>query len=159
MTGRNTNHYTTTDLGGLKNLCSISSTPYVLAACTFLQRAVAMLCPNATVLRFKRKGAHCYNSRGMATNSKSCRQGHCIACPLTSIDQHPPYCPWYSERAVFTHLTSMFKISQVGSWCSGITSAPHAEGPGFKSQWVQFFGQARCTKSQRLPQTICPKIR
>ena len=23
-----------------------------------------------------------------------------------------------------------------GSWCSGITSASHAEGPGFKSQWV-----------------------
>ena len=27
---------------------------------------------------------------------------------------------------------------QVGSWCSGITSASHAEGPGFKSQWVHF---------------------
>ena len=25
-----------------------------------------------------------------------------------------------------------------GSWCSGITSASHAEGPGFKSQWVHF---------------------
>ena len=24
-----------------------------------------------------------------------------------------------------------------GTWCSGITSAPHAEGPGFKSQCVQ----------------------
>ena len=23
-----------------------------------------------------------------------------------------------------------------GSWCSGITSASHAEGPGFKAQWV-----------------------
>ena len=27
--------------------------------------------------------------------------------------------------------------SQMGSWCSGITSASHAEGPGFKSQRVQ----------------------
>ena len=26
-----------------------------------------------------------------------------------------------------------------GTWCSGITSAPHAEGPGFKSQCVQSF--------------------
>ena len=26
-----------------------------------------------------------------------------------------------------------------GTWCSGITSASHAEGPGFKSQWVQCF--------------------
>ena len=25
----------------------------------------------------------------------------------------------------------------MGTWCSGITSASHAEGPGFKSQWVQ----------------------
>ena len=27
----------------------------------------------------------------------------------------------------------------MGLWCSGITSASHAEGPGFKPQWVQFF--------------------
>lgn len=33
------------------------------------------------------------------------------------------------------HVTSKLK----GSWCSGITSAPHAEGPGFKSQWVHYF--------------------
>ena len=26
--------------------------------------------------------------------------------------------------------------SALGTWCSGITSAPHAEGPGFKSQCV-----------------------
>ena len=25
----------------------------------------------------------------------------------------------------------------MGTWCSGITSASHAEGPGFKSQCVQ----------------------
>ena len=25
-----------------------------------------------------------------------------------------------------------------GTWCSGITSASHAEGPGFKSQCVHF---------------------
>ena len=25
-----------------------------------------------------------------------------------------------------------------GAWCSGITSASHAEGPGFKSQCVHF---------------------
>ena len=29
-----------------------------------------------------------------------------------------------------------------GTWCSGITSASHAEGPGFKSQWVQVFCKA-----------------
>ena len=27
---------------------------------------------------------------------------------------------------------------QMGTWCSGITSASHAEGPGFKSQCVHF---------------------
>ena len=26
-----------------------------------------------------------------------------------------------------------------GTWCSGITSAPHAEGPGFKSQCVHAY--------------------
>ena len=30
-------------------------------------------------------------------------------------------------------------LDVTGSWCSGITSASHAEGPGFKSQWVHFF--------------------
>ena len=30
-----------------------------------------------------------------------------------------------------------------GTWCSGITSAPHAEGPGFKSQCVHVQKPAR----------------
>ena len=28
----------------------------------------------------------------------------------------------------------------MGTWCSGITSASHAEGSGFKSQWVHSYG-------------------
>ena len=32
--------------------------------------------------------------------------------------------------------------SQMGTWCSGITSASHAEGPGFKSQCVHLKGGA-----------------
>ena len=28
---------------------------------------------------------------------------------------------------------------QMGTWCSGITSASHAEGPGFNPQCVQYF--------------------
>ena len=43
-----------------------------------------------------------------------------------------------------------------GTWCSGITSAPHAEGPGFKSQcvhfshWVlQIHGAFECTSMPR----------
>ena len=32
-----------------------------------------------------------------------------------------------------------------GSWCSGITSASHAEGPGFKSQWVHLFVTTQST--------------
>ena len=31
-----------------------------------------------------------------------------------------------------------FRLSAWGTWCSGITSASHAEGPGFKSQCVHF---------------------
>ena len=30
-------------------------------------------------------------------------------------------------------------VSSLGTWCSGITSASHAEGPGFKSQCVHIF--------------------
>ena len=30
----------------------------------------------------------------------------------------------------------MDNIEHTGAWCSGITSASHAEGPGFKSQCV-----------------------
>ena len=42
--------------------------------------------------------------------------------------------PWLTNAKRQKHSMSM----QVGSWCSGITSASHAEGPGFKSQWVHF---------------------
>ena len=34
-------------------------------------------------------------------------------------------------------LSCLIKM-QTGSWCSGITSASHAEGPGFKSKCVHF---------------------
>ena len=39
--------------------------------------------------------------------------------------------PDYSECCLVHHLLK-------GTWCSGITSASHAEGPGFKSQCVHF---------------------
>ena len=42
--------------------------------------------------------------------------------------------PWLTNAKRQKHSMSM----QVGSWCSGITSASHAEGPEFKSQWVHF---------------------
>ena len=32
---------------------------------------------------------------------------------------------------------ALFAVRIVGTWCSGITSASHAEGPGLKSQCVQ----------------------
>ena len=31
-----------------------------------------------------------------------------------------------------------FQAGVSGAWCSGITSAPHAEGPGFNPQCVHF---------------------
>ena len=39
-----------------------------------------------------------------------------------------------------------------GAWCSGITSASHAEGPGFKSQCVHCF-QLECERGR--PQSVC----
>ena len=37
-----------------------------------------------------------------------------------------------------TRITMHRKDSRMGTWCSGITSASHAEGPGFNPQCVQF---------------------
>ena len=45
--------------------------------------------------------------------------GDRIHTPLISLNTRNEYC-------------------QRGTWCSGITSASHAEGPGFKSQCVHF---------------------
>ena len=45
--------------------------------------------------------------------------------------------PW-SHRIAWA---SSMRISEspLGTWCSGLTSTPHAEGPGFKSQCVHLF--------------------
>ena len=53
-----------------------------------------------------------------------------------------------------------------GSWCSGITSASYAEGPGFKSQWVQdchrrgnWIKSDSCwSQSQSLIQFTCSRV-
>ena len=44
-------------------------------------------------------------------------------------------------------------IALKGTWCSGITSASHAEGPGFKSQWVHSYGHCcgRLGRDQAIP--------
>ena len=38
----------------------------------------------------------------------------------------------------FRRTVALSRMSVKGTWCSGITSASHAEGPGFKSQCVHF---------------------
>ena len=49
------------------------------------------------------------------------------------------------------HCSSMGNLrSQMGTWCSGITSASHAEGPGFKSQCVHFSCCVRLAPSRSL---------
>jgi hypothetical protein len=57
--------------------------------------------------------------------------------PPTSpiANTHPPAL-WLArhQRGMSVKLRDIAK----GTWCSGITSASHAEGPGFKSQCVQF---------------------
>ena len=46
--------------------------------------------------------------------------------------------PWLAHKGIFNSIVDFVSDFQLGSWCSGITSASHAEGPGFKSQWVHF---------------------
>ena len=42
----------------------------------------------------------------------------------------------FCRHCLFLMIVAVFTM---GSWCSGITSTSHAEGPGFKSQWVHKF--------------------
>ena len=42
------------------------------------------------------------------------------------------------QTIAMTHTATHRKDSRMGTWCSGITSASHAEGPGFNPQCVQF---------------------
>ena len=46
---------------------------------------------------------------------------------------------WVGQHIFLTGATII-----VGAWCSGITSAPHAEGPGFKSQCVHVCSSGGC---------------
>ena len=41
-----------------------------------------------------------------------------------------------------------FENTSKVSWCSGITSASHAVGPGFEPQWNQSFVLSRCARSK-----------
>ena len=50
--------------------------------------------------------------------------------------------PGHNHRARLVRISA--KARQAGTWCSGITSAPHAEGPGFNPQCVH------CTKQRSL---------
>ena len=53
---------------------------------------------------------------------------------------------WFARGVRLAMLGNMFvsvgiqaPACSTGTWCSGITSASHAEGPGFKSQCVHLF--------------------
>ena len=50
--------------------------------------------------------------------------------------------PWWwanARRGLVVRWVHRVQQHQLGTWCSGITSAPHAEGPGFKSQCVHCY--------------------
>ena len=44
--------------------------------------------------------------------------------------------PWKEQSAPEVCKPLVWAKPYMGTWCSGITSAPHAEGPEFKSQCV-----------------------
>ena len=58
--------------------------------------------------------------------------GQVVKLPLKHIVPLCQHCFFYCEL----QYCSLSKHSFKGTWCSGITSASHAEGPGFKSQCV-----------------------
>ena len=55
--------------------------------------------------------------------------------------------PW--SRRVAWASSVRISESQLGTWCSGLTSTPHAESPGFKSQCVHLF-EANKIESDKL---------
>ena len=55
------------------------------------------------------------------------------------------YSGWLNGSGI--HFIRMKKV--LGTWCSGITSASHAEGPGFKSQCVHFVSFS-CAAARRI---------
>ena len=58
----------------------------------------------------------------------------------------------YLTRTFYAHNQSCAAKTLWGTWCSGITSAPHAEGPGFKSQCVHM-GRMLQRRPQAQPPT------
>ena len=54
--------------------------------------------------------------------------------------RNSPFVEVYSRNVPVCAAFAIGCNARAGSWCSGITSASHAEGPGFKSQWVHFAG-------------------
>ena len=59
----------------------------------------------------------------------------CHADDPGSIPGRGAFFPLVSQ---VTSQTRTFHSNTAGSWCSGITSALHAEGPGFKSRRIHF---------------------
>ena len=58
---------------------------------------------------------------------------------LTNVGFGCPGRSWVTSWVVFCEshgVHSRVALKSQGTWCSGITSASHAEGPGFKSQCV-----------------------
>ena len=72
---------------------------------------------------------------------------------------HYTACPWSTSSQTWCQAATQHTVYQFsemrlrGSWCSGITSASHAEGPGFKSQWVHVMHiqPGACVKCLHLP--------
>ncbi len=81
-----------------------------------------------------------------------------VPCPLDSWLRRPYRKPPRARARVLQFPTSHER--QAGTWCSGITSASHAEGPGFKSQCVHLCVHALSTFSsacRRIPCVACCK--
>ena len=84
---------------------------------------------------------------------------------MPKTGQHGAAQPCWPERkctgagleGLFLSFSSATNIHHLGTWCSGITSTSHAEGPGFKSQCVHFeesnwpFSPHRCANQVLMP--------
>ena len=79
---------------------------------------------------------------------ESCR-GHCSNHGCAALHECLRPCIYACRLKVQLITSKPVQLGLKGTWCSGITSAPHAEGPGFKSQCVHLLHmfKSKCSNS------------
>ena len=108
-------------------------------------------CHLAAVLAAASHNNQKYTWPGSNWRPSACEADVIATRPQVPLYSTPPKSPALMSPVIFVchmhqeiciHWVMDRRLLQSRTWCSGITSALHAEGPGFNSQCVQFFMRA-----------------